>query len=126
MKLLRASICAVVLLLGWLALTGCNRSVPPPPPLSAEELPTAFAQGFAKAKPEIKEAANQVVAAVQAKDYTKALFAVQSLAAMPDLSKNQATLTSRGFVTVNELLQAAQAQGDAKAAETIKYYHSTK
>lgn len=35
-------------------------------------------------------------------------------------------VTSRALLTVNGLLPEAQAKGDAKAAETIKAYRSTK
>jgi hypothetical protein len=126
MKLLclKRSAFALVLALGF--GVGCDRASAPPTPLSAAEFPTAFANAFSKAKPEVKEVADQIVAAVQAQDYSKAFNGLQSLVGLPDLTKEQISVSSRGLLTVNTLLQAAQAQGDAKAAETIRVYNANK
>jgi hypothetical protein len=105
---------------------GCDRTSSSPTPLSAEEMPAAFAKAFSQAKPEVKEVADQVVAAVQAQDYSKAFNGLQSLVGRPNLSKDQVSVTTRGLLTVNTLLQAAQAKGDAKAAETIRVYNKNK
>lgn len=83
-------------------------------------------KAFAKAKPEAKDLAAQVVAAVQAKDYSKAYLTIQTLAGKPGLTKEQLSVTSRGMLTVSELLQAAQTQGDQKAAQTLKTYRLDK
>ena len=105
---------------------GCNRTSPPPTPLSAEELPAAMEKAFSKAQSETKDLASQVVAAVQAKDYSKAFLAVQTLGNLPGLTKDQQSVVSRATLTVNTLLQAAQSQGDTKAAETLKTYRTDK
>ena len=115
-----------VLLLALLSSVGCDKSSTPPPSLTAAELPAALEKAFAKAKPEAKELANQVSTALQAKDYPKAFQAVQSLGALPSLTKQQAGVISSALVTVNALLQEAQAQGDAKAAQAIQYHRATK
>jgi len=78
------------------------------------------------AKPEAKDLASQIVAAVQAKDYPKAFSGLQALSGQPDLTKPQINVCASALLTVNTLLQAAQAQGDTKAAETIKVFRSTK
>ena len=105
---------------------GCDRSSTPPTPLPAAEFSAVFDKAFSKAKPEVKEFANQLVAAVQAQDYSKAFNGLQSLAGREDLNKEQVSIISRASMTINTLLQSAQAQGDQKATETIKNYHSTK
>lgn len=105
---------------------GCNRSSPPPTPLSVQEMPAALEKAFSKAKPEIKDMANQVVAAVQAQDYSKAFQAVQNLANQPGLTKDQGLVASRAALTVNDLLQAAEIKGDKKAAQTLKNYRVDK
>ena len=105
---------------------GCNRDSAPPAPLSVAEFPAVFANAFGKAKPEIKEVSDQVVAAVQAQDYPKAFNALQSLVGRAGLTKEQSSVTGRALLTVNNLLQEAQAKGDAKAAEAVKIYRSTK
>ena len=126
MTCLRIKIIGLALLLPLLFGLGCDRSSAPPTPLAVEAMPAAFEKAFSKAKPEAKELANQMVAAVQAKDYSKAFLGLQALTALPTLTKEQISVSSGALLTVNTLLQAAQAQGDAKAAETIKVYQSTK
>jgi hypothetical protein len=105
---------------------GCNRTSPPPTALALEELPAAMEKAFGNAKPDVKDLAAQVVSSVQAQDYSKAFAAIQSLARTPDLTKEQTAITSRATLTVNELLQAAQAKGDQKAAQTINTYRKDK
>ena len=115
-----------VLMLGLGFIVGCSRNSGPPPPLAAAELPAAFGKAFGTAKPEAKALANQVVAAVQAQDYSKAFNDLQMLINRADLTKDQMSVATRGVATVQTLLQSAQTQGDAKAAETLKTYQSTK
>ncbi len=117
----------------WLALlfpllvgVGCDRSSTAPTPLAVEGFPAAFEKAFGKAKPEVKELGNQVVAAVQAKDYSKAFFSLQSLINAATLSKQQMGVASGALLTVNNLLEAAKAEGNQNAAETIKVYRETK
>ena len=113
-------------LLGLAFGAGCNRSTPPPPPLSVQELPAALEKAFSKAKPDVKDLANQVVAAVQAQDYSKAFLTIQNLASRPGLTKDQVSVTSRATLTVNSLLQAAETKGDKQAAQTLKVYRADK
>ena len=117
-------LCALLALL--VAAVGCNRSAPPPTALTEAELPSALETAFSKAKPDIKDLATQVVAAVQAKEYAKAFQSMQALSAKTGLTKEQINVISRATLTVNDLLQAAQAQGDKKAAQTIKRYQTDK
>ena len=126
MKHLRVKSVALALLLGLTFGLGCNRSTPPPTPLTEQELPAALEKAFSKAKPDIKDLASQVVAAVQARDYSKAFQTIQSLASQPGLTKAQISVTSRATLTVNSLLQAAETQGDKKAAQTLKTYRVDK
>jgi len=116
----------LALLLSLLSVVGCSKNSGPPPALTAAELPAAVEKAFEKASPEAKELASQVVAAVQAKDFPKAYHNVQLLAGMPSLSKQQVSVASSAMVTVNTLLQEAQSQGDAKAAQAIQVHRATK
>lgn len=102
-----------------LFLAGCNRSSTPPPPLSLEELPADFQKAFAKAKAEAKALSDEIVAAVQAKEYPKAYIGLQTLVGQSGLSKEQQSLAARAVLAVNTALQTAQAQGDQQAAETL-------
>jgi hypothetical protein len=117
---------ALALLLVVTLGVGCNRSTPPPTPLSVEEIPAALGKAFSKAKPDAKDLANQVVALVQARDYSKAFLTMQSLASRPGLTKEQVSVTSRATLTLNSLLQAAQTKGDPQAAQTLKTYRLDK
>ena len=126
MNVLRMKCLWYVLLLGLVTGLGCNRSSPPPTPLTLEELPAVMGKAFSSAKPEVKELASQILAAVQAKDYSKAFMGLQNLLGKSGLSKEQLTAASRASLTVSDLLQAAQSQGDAKAAQTIKYHLENK
>jgi hypothetical protein len=126
MKALNLGSVALALLLSLTFGAGCNRSTPPPTPLPVQEMPAALEKAFSKAKPEIKDLASQVVAAVQAQDYPKAFQAVQNLANQPGLTKNQGLVASRAALTVNDLLQAAETKGDKKAAQTLKNYRVDK
>jgi hypothetical protein len=117
---------ALAVLLGLTFGVGCNRSTPPPTPLPVEELPAALEKVFSKAKPEIKDLANQVVMAVQAQDYPRAFQTIQNLASRPGLTKQQVSVTSRATLTVNSLLQAAETKGDKRAAQTLQTYRKDK
>ncbi len=109
-----------------LACPGCSRNSPPPTPLTIEELPAAFEKAFSKAKPEVKSLAGQVVTSVQGQDYPKAFVAIQNLGNSPGLTREQQSVTSRATLTVNGLLQTAQAKGDTSAAQTLQDYRRDK
>ena len=105
---------------------GCNRDTPPPTPLTVEELPAAMEKAFSKATPENQALANQIAAAVRAQDYSKAFLIMQNLSGQPGLTREQQIIASRASLSLNELVQAAQAKGDQKAAQTIKSYLKNK
>jgi hypothetical protein len=83
-------------------------------------------KAFANAKPEAKEVVAQVVSALQSQDYPKASLGMQTLSGVADLTKEQRLLAARASLSINERLQSAQAQGDEKAAEVLRFQHSTK
>jgi hypothetical protein len=109
-----------------LAAGGCNNSNSPPPPLGVEQLPSALDKAFSQAKPEVKDLASQIVSSLQARDYTKAYQDFQSLSGTPGLTREQSSVATRGMLTVNGLLQSAEAKGDEKAATTLENYRRTK
>lgn len=127
MRKLTAQVCITFVLFLVAAIgPGCDKAGPPPEPLTLEELPAAMEKSFSSAKPEIKDLASQFVALVKAKNYPKAFEAMQSLIGKPGLNKEQVSVSSRASLTLNGLLQAAQAAGDQKAASTIKNYQINK
>src|SRR2546425_10942872 len=108
-------------LLTAVGVTGCNQTPQPPAPLAEEQIPEELHKAFAKVKPEIKNLVEKLSSALQTKDYPKAFEAVQSLCSVPELDKDQRLLASRAMLTINGLLQAAQAQGDQNAAAAIDF-----
>src|SRR6266550_886014 len=118
---------AIALLVAPLLGFGCNRSASAPPaPLPIDQVPAALQKAFGNAKPENKDLVNQVVATLQAQDFSKAFYQVQNLASMSGLNREQQSVTSRAVLTLNALLQSAQSKGDVQAAETLKTYRVNK
>jgi hypothetical protein len=91
-----------------------------------DQFAVTFNKAFAGAKAETKDLAAQVVTAVQAQDYSKAFAQLQSLTSAPGLTKGQQSVLARALLTVNELLAAAQSQGDQKATQTLQIYQKNK
>jgi hypothetical protein len=117
--------CCVSLLVLLIA-SGCKKPDGPPPPVSLEQLPSALEKAFAKSKPEASEPLNGLQTALRDKDYPKALMAMQTVAALPGLNKEQANVAAAGLVSINNALQEAQSQGDQNAAQTLQTYRATK
>lgn len=117
---------ALALLLLIICGLGCKPKATMPTPLPVAELPTALEKAFRIAPAETKDMAGQVVALVRAQDYSKAHPQLLALAATPKLTPEQLDVTARGLVTLNELLQAAQAQGDTNAAQALETYRKIK
>ncbi len=106
---------------------GCSRSgSQPPPPLAVEQIPAEMKKAFAKAPTEVKDAVNQLNTSLESKDYVAASQAVQILFNLPVATKDQRMVSVRAMLTINGLLQTAQAQGDQKAAEALALQRRTK
>ena len=115
------------LLFTLLFALGCgNHEIAPPEPLAVEQLPAAIENAFTKAKPAAKELATQVIASVQAQDYSKAFLDIQTLSASQELTKGQRSVVASAMMTINELLKSAVSKGDEKSAVTIQNYQLTK
>ena len=105
---------------------GCGKEAAPPKPISVEQAPASLAEVFKGATPEAKKLVDDAVAALGAKDYTKALFALQSLSARSDLTTPQRDLASRSMLAVNQALAEQAGSGDQKAQQTLQFQRSTK
>jgi hypothetical protein len=99
---------------------GCSRNAGPPQPLAVEQIPAEMQKAFNNAGPEIKDSVGHLISALQSKDYPTAYQEVQVLGNFPDETSEQRTLDARALLTLTELLQAAQAQGDERAASVLK------
>ena len=88
----------------------------------APTIQTAF-QG---ANPEVKEAANEVVSAIQNQDEPRALVQLQALSANPLLTPEQRAATIRSMMSVLARVQTAAANGNTAAEEMLKKYRASK
>jgi hypothetical protein len=99
---------------------GCTQSgSQPPAPLAVEQIPAEMNKAFAKAPAEIKETVEKLNGSLEAKDYIIAAQTVQTLFNLPVATKDQRMISTRAMLTINGLLQTAQAQGDQKAAAAL-------
>jgi hypothetical protein len=105
---------------------GCSKTEAPPKAIAVEQAPTSLEEAFKGAKPEAKQLADEAVAALGSKDYTKALFALQSLAGRSDLTPQQRDMASRSMLAVNKALAEQAGSGDEKAQQTLQLQRSTK
>ena len=126
MRRLCTAVLALVFFPMLIAGPGCKPKATMPSPIPVDQLPTLLEKAFASAATEAKDLAGQVATSVKAQDYTKAHPQLQTLAAMPNLNKDQLDVTARGLLTLNQLLQNAQTQGDQKAAQTLQNYRANK
>jgi hypothetical protein len=126
MKPLYATRTALALLMLLISGLACRKNIPPPVPLPVNEFGSTFTPVFSRAKAETKDLATQIVVAAEAKDYSTAFARLQTLISAPSLTKDQQSVLARALLTVNDLLAAAQSQGDQKAAQTIQHYQKNK
>jgi hypothetical protein len=94
--------------------------------LAADQIPAEMQAAFAKAGPELKAKADEVLRQLQAKDYPAAYQGVNSLFGMAGITPAQTTLASRVMLTLSGLMQAAQAQGDQNSAAMLNYIKRNK
>lgn len=113
---------SVALLLAF----GCSKEVAPPKPITVEQAHTSLEEVFKGAGPEVKKLVEDAVGALAAKDYAKALFALQALGARSDLTPPQRDLASRSMLAVNQALAEQASTGDQKAQQVLQFQRTTK
>jgi hypothetical protein len=117
------------LLLSQICLVGglsCKRAGEAPPPLALEQIPAELEKVFLNGTAEAKGLVTEITSNLQSKDYSAAFRTLQSLSGNQGLNKDQRSILARCMLTVTSLLQAADAQGDQKAAATLKEYYMNK
>jgi len=115
-----------ILLLALGLATGCNKSSVRPEPISLEALSPTLNKVFTKAAPDTREVVGQIATELKAKDFSKAYFDLQYLAAKSGLSREQGSVLSRGLLCLNTVLQSAQANGDQAAAKALHWQRANK
>ncbi len=81
-------------------------------------------KAFKDARPDLKKMAADFNASFKGNDPSRAFLALQALNSRTELSAGQREVVTRSLLTVNEKLQAAAAQGEAKAGEVMQNYRS--
>lgn len=114
------------LLLAAIVAAGCGEGNKPPTAISLDQIPVQFGKAFASAKGDSKDLSAQVVNAVQAKDFSKALVVLDALTQRSDLSKIQSRAVGGAAITVTAALREAESKGDRRAAETLEIRRRTK
>ena len=126
MKYFRLTGFSIALLSVLVLAPGCDKSSAPPAPIAVGDLGAALDKAFATATGDVKELAGQVSGELKTPDYPKAYMDLQALSGKSGLTKEQVSLLNRGLLCLNETLQAAQSNGDQKAAETLQMQRMTK
>ena len=106
--------------------TGCNKSSVSPEPITLEALSPALNKAFTKAAPDTKEVVSLIDTELKTKEFSKAYFDLQYLAAKSGLSREQGSLLSRGLLCMNTVLQSEQAKGDQTAAKALHWQRANK
>ncbi len=119
-----------LILLGFavgVAGAGCGRhQTSPPKALASEQVAPAIETAFKEARPEIRETANNAVAAIRNQDEPRAFIQLQALSFRADLTPEQRTATARSMMSVLARLQIAAANGNKVAEEMLKQYRAGK
>ena len=120
----------VVLLL---LAAGCNKPTQPPAPIAVEQAPASLEETFkegtsqaAKQDPEVKQLVSDASGAIQARNYPKALFALQSLSGRSDLTYQQRDFVTRSMLAVHKALEEQANSGDAAAQQALEFRRRTK
>jgi hypothetical protein len=115
------SLCAALILVG-----GCSKEATPPKPLAIDQAPASLQETFKGAGSESKKLVDDAVAALGAKDFAKALFALQSLSGRSDLTAPQRDVASRSMLAVNQALSEQASTGDQSAQQALQFQRSNK
>lgn len=113
---------AVLLAIG----AGCGKSGSAPAVMPVEQLAAELGKAFHDTKPETGNLAGDIISSLNSSNYSQAYVGLQSLAKEPGLTKQQNKTLASELLTVNQLLQSAQTQGDQKAAQVLQYQRANK
>ncbi len=106
---------------------GCGaKPTPPPKPLAIEEAPKSLADTFKKASAQAKQLADDATGALGAKDYAKALLALQSLQGRSDLTPEQRDMATRAMLAVSKALEEQAGSGNQEAQKVLDFRRSSK
>ncbi len=123
-SLIRRADCIFCLIL--VLSVGCGKDSTPPKALAIEQTPASLDEVFKTASLEARKLVSEAVAALGSKDYTRALFALQSLSIRSDLTPQQRDIASRSMLAANKALAEQAESGDQKAQQALQFQRATK
>jgi hypothetical protein len=119
MKTIRFQSLGICLCLGLISLcNACHKG--------AETGGKSFESSFKETRPEVKEFAQQAVAAEEKKDFGTAFVHYRALSLNPDLTPEQRSMANDSMVAMNQKLREASTNGDSAAKGLLELYHATK
>jgi hypothetical protein len=114
----------ILLSRGWLVLiaglTACGK--PPPSSPSAANVQ----QAFKGTRADVREFADQAVAAESKGDLSTAFVHYRALSLNPELTPEQRNLANQSMIEMNKKLHEASGKGDAEAEKVLQMYRATK
>jgi hypothetical protein len=103
-----------------LLLLGCNK-VEPSSPGAAQ-----LQQAFKTTTPNVREFAEQGVAAEARNDFSTAFVHYRALSQNPELTPEQRNLANDSMLEMTKKLRQASTNGDVDAAKVLQMYRATK
>ncbi len=115
------------LLATTLLFVGCGGGgADPLEPIALNEIPATTTNLFSSASEQMRTLAYQGVNALQHQDPTRAWNLFSSLAANPELNKEQRAFVARAVASLSEEMQRTAAAGDARANQALRTYGASK
>jgi hypothetical protein len=109
-----------VMFMALLATVGCNKGGP------GASGGTNIQAAFKGTRPEVKEFADQAVAAEEKKDFGTAFVHYRALSRNPDLTPEQRNMANDSMLAMNQKLREAATNGDTAAKSILDMYRATK
>ena len=121
-----------LILASTLLISGCSKNPTPPPPLAIDQATESFESVFKPSKPggqlspDLKQLVDEASGALKSKNFTTALFALQSLSSRSDLTPAQRDFVTRSMLAAQKALEEQASTGDQKAQQALELRRATK
>lgn len=108
------------------SLSGCGQGPGHPKEISTKEVATGVAEIFKAAKPETRQLALDISAAIEKQDFPGAWEKLQILAQVPDLTDSQKEFVASSTAAVGAEVNKAEAAGDEAAKQAMEFHRANK
>jgi len=114
--------------------SGCKKEPAPPAPVSAEEAPATLQQVFEQKPgdskkpqdPEVRRLVDVASEALRNRDYSRAMFTLETLSGRSDLTGDQRDYVTRAMLTARQMLEQVAAGGNQQARDALEFRRRTK